>query len=131
MKLLDRKDARSSAKRENDVLIESNIRLREYHGEITTKLNTIKESYDPDKLKLLRDFENYSKEIQVKKDVVLGELNTITKMVEDKKEILYGLVAKSDDLIEKEYLINEENKKLSLREVFVQDLELKWKLKQK
>lgn len=130
MKLLSTKDARSKKKLENDALVDSNIRLRKYHTDITTKLNNVKDSYDGDKLEKLREFEQWSKGLAVKRAKLLEELANWQKLVEDTKEIYYGFIARKDELQEKEYQIEEENKKLSLRETFVLDLEEKWRNKQ-
>ena len=130
MKLLTKNDARLQKKRENESLIESNIRLRTYWQGITKKLDTIKDSYSADKLERLADFERFCKELQVKKDKVLSELAQWQKLVEETKEIYYGLITKQDELQEVKYKIDEENKKLDLREAFVVDLEQKWRNKQ-
>lgn len=130
MKLLSKTAARSKKKRENDELIESNIRLRKFHQDITTKLNEIKDNYDGDKIEKLREFEQFCKDIEVKRGKVLEELAGWQKLVEDTKEIYYGFIARKDELQEKEYQIEEEMKKLNLREAFVVDLEEKWRNKQ-
>jgi len=51
--------------------------LRKYWQEITSKLNTIRDSYDPDKLKVLKDFEDFVKDFQLKKSKLLEELQGI------------------------------------------------------
>ena len=130
MRLLTKTKARRGIKRENEVLIESNLRLDDYHKLITHKLNTIKDDYEPEKLKMLEEFEAFCVEQQVKREKVLGELSAIQKMIEDKKEVYYGLIEKQDALEEKQHQLDEENKKLNLREAFVLDLEQKWRNKQ-
>lgn len=130
MKLLSKTLARSAVKKENDELIETNIRLRQYWQEITNKLNTIKETYEPDKLRLLKDFEQFVKDITLKKEKLLAELHDIEKLIADRKEIYYGLIAKQDTLEEKIYQANEQEKKLAMRQAFVEDLEEKWRAKQ-
>jgi len=130
MRLLTKTKARRGIKRENEVLIESNLRLDDYHKLITHKLNTIKDDYEPEKLKILEEFEAFCVEQQVKREKVLGELSAIQKMIEDKKEVYYGLIEKQDALEEKQHQLDEENKKLNLREAFVLDLEQKWRNKQ-
>jgi hypothetical protein len=127
MKLLDQKQAQSNLKTQNDELIGTNIRLRRFWQEITQKLNTIRENYDPDKLKRLKDFEQFCKDLIIKKSKMLEELVSIEKQIENKKEIYYGLIAKQDKLDEYVYEIQEKEKKLKLREAFVIDLEAKWK----
>lgn len=126
---MSQKEAKSRKKLENEALIDSNIRLRTYHQDITKKLNTIKENYEPDKLQKLQEFEEFCKDLQVKREKVLSELASWQKLVEDTKEIYYGFIARKDELQEKEWQIEEENKKLNLREAFVVDLESKWTLK--
>lgn len=130
MKLLSITEARSKKKLENDSLVESNIRLREYWKGITQKLNTVKEDYSQDKLQKLKEFELFCKDLQVKKSKVLEELAGWQKLIEEKKEMYYALVAKHDELDEMQYKIDEGNKKLELREAFVLDLEQKWRNKQ-
>ena len=130
MKLLSISEARSKKKRENDTLVDSNIRLRKYHSEITPKLNTVKEDYEPDKLQKLAEFERFCSDLGLKREQLLKELAQWQKLVEETKETYYGLIVKQDELVEREYKINEENKKLNLREVFITDLEKKWQAKQ-
>ena len=129
MKLLDRKEAQSKVKKDNDDLILSNIRLRKLWQEITHKLNTIKESYEPEKLKTLQEFESFAKDILLKKSKLLEELRGIENEISSKKEIYYGLISKQDLLDEKIYQMKEQEKKLDMREAFVVDLEKKWKEK--
>jgi len=129
MKLLSQKDAQSKKKLENDALIGSNIRLRKMYHDITQKLNTVKDSYAQDKLDRLADFEKFLGELQVQKAKVLGELAGIQKLVEDTKEIYYSLIIKQDALQEVKYKIDEENKKLDLREIFIKDLEERFRNK--
>jgi len=130
MKLLSIKDAKSKAKLENDALIDSSIRLKKYHQDLTTKLNNLKDNYDGDKLEKLREFEQFCKDIEVKRTKVLEELANWQKLVAETKEIYYGFISRADELQEKEYQIEEEHKKLNLRETFVLDLEAKWRDKQ-
>ena len=125
MKLLDRKEAQSKVKKDNDELILSNIRLRKLWQEITNKLNTIKENYNPDKLKILREFETFCKDILEKKSKLLEELMGIQKEIEKKKDIYFGVIAKQDLLDEKIYQMKEQEKKLDMREAFVGELEKK------
>lgn len=129
MKLLSKQSATSKSKQDNDNLIETNIRLRKYWGEITHKLNTVKESYEPEKVAKLKEFEEFSKDILSKKSKLLEELNGIERMIKDKKEIYFGLIEKMDLLDEQKYQAEEVIKKANLREAFVVDLETKWKEK--
>lgn len=130
MKLLPKAEARSRVKKENDELIESNIRLRKYDAEIRKKLSTIKDDYEPEKLQKLKEYEQFCKDIQARKSALLAELAQWQVLIEDTKDVYYGLIAKQDRLMEREYQIAEENKKLDLRQAFVLDLEEKWRNKQ-
>jgi hypothetical protein len=125
MRLMPKTEARSKAKLENEELIASNIRLRQYWQSINTKLNNVRESYEPEKLQKLNEFERFCKDLEAQRTKLLTELTRIQKIVENTKEIYYGYVRKKDELMETEYRINEENKKLDLREAFVVDLETK------
>lgn len=130
MKLLSKTSAQSKLKQGNDELIETNIRLRRFHGEIVQRLNTVKDSYEPDKLIKLKEFEQWSKDLMQKKTKLLTELSAIEASIEAKKELYYSLITKQDALDEKLYQINEAQKKLDLREAFVVDLEQRWRAKQ-
>lgn len=125
MKLLAQKTATSQLKKDNDQLIETNIRLRKSYAEIIQRLNTLKEDYDPEKLKILKDFEDFSKGILEKKSGLLRELQAIENEIAKKKDIYYGVIEKQDLLDEKVYQVAEAQKKLDLREAFVSDLEAK------
>ena len=127
MKLLAKSEAESSLKRENDSLIETNIRLRNYEKAVIERLNKLKENYEPDKVKALQEYEAYCKDILIKKSRLLQELVAIQAQIDGKKETYYGIVAATDELEEKRYQINESMKKLELREAFVSDLEAKIK----
>lgn len=127
MKLLSKKSAQAQIKKENEELVETNIRLRGYEKEIRERLNTIKTDYTPDKVQRLKEFEVFCLDLQKKKSVLLEEYDTLAKAVEAKKEIYYGMVAKKDALAEREYQLNEKESKLNLRALFVEELENKWK----
>lgn len=130
MQLLSPKTVHSKKKLENEALIDSNIRLRRYEQGIVKRLNTLRDSYEPDKLQKLEEFERYCKDLQAKKEKVLQELAQWQELVKTTKEIYYGMVARQDELQEIKYQIDEENKKLNLREIFISDLETKWRNKQ-
>lgn len=129
MKLLSQNEAQSSLQKENDDLIATNIRLRQFWAEITHKLNTIKESYEPNKLQRLKDFERFCKDLTDKKSVLLRELQGIENEIQKKKDLYYAMIGKQDALDEKIFQMNEAEAKLKLRQAFVEDLEAKWKQK--
>ena len=125
MKLLDQKEAQSKVKKDNDELILSNIRLRHLWQDITIKLNTIKESYQPEKLKILQEFETFCKDILGKKARLLEELQGIENEIKKKKDLYFEIIQKQDALDEKIYQMKEQEKKLDMRELFVSELEKK------
>lgn len=129
MKLLNRTEAQSSIKKQNEELIESNIRLRTFWKDITGKLQRVKDDYEPEKMAKLKEFEQFCKDLLVKKSKLLGEMTTLQKEIDIKKEIYYGMIAKQDALDEKVYEMKEMEKKLQLRETFVLDLEERWRTK--
>ena len=129
MKLLSKTEVDSSLKKENEQLIESNIRLRKFWKDITEKLNTARDNYDPQKMAKLKDFEAFCKDLLFKKEKLLQEYNALEAEIQKKKDIYYGMIEKQDLLDEKIYQVAEAHKKLELREKFVVDLEAKWKQK--
>ena len=130
MKLLNKISAVASLKKQNEDLIETNVRLRKYEKDIIKRLNTIKENYEPDKLKKLKEFEDFCKNLNVKKSKLLEELNVLEKTIELKKELFYGLVVKQDVVEEKLHNLIEQENKLDLRVAFVEELERRWNEKQ-
>lgn len=130
MKVLSKPAAERKIKVENEELVSRNIRLRQFERTITNRLNTIKDSYEPDKLQKLKEFEEFCKQINIKREKLLKELTGIQQLIEEKKELYYALITKSDALEERAYQIREEGEKLRLREAFVSDLEAKWQEKQ-
>jgi len=129
MKLLSKNEAQSSLRKDNDELLETNLRLRQFERNVVGKLNTIKETYEPEKLAKLKEFEQFCKELAVKRSKLLQELAGIEQEIVKKKEIYYGLIAKQDALDEKIFNLHEQESKLKLREAFVVDLEQKWRNK--
>ena len=123
MKLLPQKAVQSKKRLENDELISENIRLRKYYQDIVQKLNTIKDTYEPDKLKRLEDFENFCKELTVKRSKLLEEVAGLDKLIADKKELYFGLIGKMDALDERVYQVKERERKADMRESFIGELE--------
>lgn len=130
MKLLAKPVVENKLKKENDELLDRNIRLRQFERAITERLNTVKDSYEPEKLAKLKEFEEFCKDILEKKAKLLRELDGIGKLIEQKKDIYYGLVVKQDELEERVHQANQKDEKLRLRELFVSELEQKWREKQ-
>lgn len=123
MKLLSKPELKSKLHKQNEDLIETNIRLRKIHQELLTGINSVKKVNDKDKE--LQDFNKFCEELIQKKSKLLKEYSDLETSIESKKEILFGLVEKQDELIEKEYQLNEREKKLDLREIFIKNVESK------
>lgn len=129
MKLLAKSDVSRKLQAENDDLVVTNIRLRQYWQIATDKLNDLKEDYEPDKMAKLKDFEEFCKKLLIRKAKLLEEFSGLEQAITEKKELYYGFIEKQDKLDEKIYQMNEQEKKLKLREEFVVDLEQKWRAK--
>lgn len=125
MKLLERTEAQSKIKRDNEELILTNLRLRKLWRDMTDKLNNIRENYEPEKLKKLQEFEIFCKDILGKKAKLLEELTGIENEIKKRKDIYYGLIAKQDLLDARIEEIKDSEKKLDMREAFVGELEKK------
>jgi hypothetical protein len=123
MKLLAKKEAEKSIKKSNEELLGSNLRLRQLEKNVLSRLNTAKLDYEPEKMKALKDFEEFVADLSQKKSKLLEEMHAYNKLIQERKDIYYGLIEKQDLLEEKIYQMNEENRKLDLRETFIRDLE--------
>jgi hypothetical protein len=125
MKLLSKNESRLKGKKDNEDLIEQNIRLRKYLKDATDKLSKVLDDYGEEKLKRLSDFEKFCVELNEKKSKALKELVDIEKQIEKKKDIYYGFIEKSDALTEKIHIMQKKEDQLNLRENFVKELEKK------
>lgn len=125
MKLLSKTDVKSRLKKENDELLDTNIRLKKAHKTLLDSQNSTKVDYSPDKAKILKEFDSFVNELNRKKAKLLKEYSDLIKAIEEKKDIYYGLIVRQDELVEKNYQLEERETKLNLRERFVQDIEQK------
>lgn len=123
MKLLSKQEVKSSLAKQNEELLETNLRLRKSIKEATSVMRNVKQDYTEDRAKKLQEFDKFCAELNEKKSKLLGEMNTLEKAIADKKDLYYGLVAKQDALEEKMYRAEERSAKLDLREGFVKQLE--------
>ena len=129
MRLLDKKTVESTIRKDNDVLVEKNVRLRTYLSDIIKKINTVKDTFEPEKAKELITFERFCADIHAKKSKLLEELTAIETEIHKKKEIYYGMISQQDALTEKLYELHQQEKRLDLRIGFVEELERKWEEK--
>lgn len=125
MKLLSRPETDSLKKRENEKVLDESIRLQKFHRKVIADLGNAKRNYDPDKVKALEDFKQFCKGIDEQKSKKLQELKVVMDEIDKNKEIYYGLVEKSDLLVEKEAALKERENKAELREKFLSELERK------
>lgn len=125
MKLLSKSDIQSSVKKDNEELLETNLRLRKGLIGVIKNINTARTDYSSDKVRALKDFDKFVEELNQKKSNLLKELRDLTEVVEKKKDIYYGLIEKQDILEEKLYQMSERESKLDLRESFIKELEKK------
>jgi len=125
MKLLSENEVETSIKKNNDELVDTNIRLRKEYREILQKLNSVKDDYEPDKFKKLKEFENFCVEIDSKKSKLLKEFKDVEQLIKEKKDLFFNLVEKQDKIEERIYQVNEREKKVQLRELYVGELEKK------
>src|SRR3990167_11484234 len=98
MKLLSKSEATLGLKKSNEDLLGSNLRLREIEKQVLKRLNEAKLDYDPEKVKALKDFEQFTADLMEKKSKLLSELNAYEKLIEERKDIYYGLVERQDAL---------------------------------
>lgn len=125
MKLLPPQEAKKSIQKQNDELVAINVRLKKYERDIRQRINILKDTYEPDKLKKYEEFTKYCNELEQKKSDLLKNMMDIEKMIEGKRDILYGLIEKQDILQEKELQLRERENKLEMRQAFVEELERK------
>lgn len=123
MKLLSKQEVKSKIQLNNDELLVTNSRLRKVYGELLAKINNIKVNYSKDEK--AKEFEQFCAEILHKKSALLSDVKVLEEEIEKKKEIIYGLIEKQDELQEKEFEINEREIKLNMREDFIKSIENK------
>lgn len=117
MKIFSKQDVHQKIKRDNDLLIQDNLRLRK-KNETLHKSNT-----GIDYNKAEQDFKKFIAEINDKRQKMLLELEELQKAIDLRKDIYYGLVEKQDILEERIYKLEQKEKQLDARERFVNQLE--------
>lgn len=125
MKLLSPKEATSLKKKENEKVLDESVRLQKIHRALTAKLAGAKNNYDPEKAAALKDFEEFCRDMDQKRSKKLQELQAVNEAIGQKKDIYYGLIEKSDLLLEREAALNERERKLDSREAFINQIEQK------
>lgn len=123
MKLLTKSEIKNSVRKENEQLLNDNIRLKKINQ------NLLKLDFPAEKVKMMREFQQFSSDINEKKSFMFQELKKIETLIEQKKEILYGLIEKQDEIMEREAVLKEREAKVELREKFVEEIDSKQKTK--
>jgi predicted nucleic acid-binding Zn-ribbon protein len=73
--------------------------------------------FDADKAKKVKDYQVWCEDLQTKMSKELGNLNAYKKLVEERKEEYYNLVAKKDEIEDGIITLKEELEKLELQVV--------------
>lgn len=123
MKLLSKPEIKSRIQLNNDELLATNSRLRKVYVELLSKINNTKVNYSKDEK--AQEFERFCADILQKKSVLLSNIKMLEEDIERKKEVIYGLIEKQDELQEKEFEIKEREAKLDMRESFIRQIENK------
>jgi len=129
MKLLQKAEVDLKYKKQNDELIGKNNRLLGYFTKGVARLNSLKDNYDQVKVNKYNDFVDFSNHIAQQKSKLMEEVVVIEKLIKEKTETYYGLIAKQDELDEREFNMKQKANNLSMREEFVKESEEKIKLK--
>lgn len=125
MKLLSKQEVNKGLKKQRDEIVEKTSRLHGYLTEGIKRLNNLKDDYGTDREKKLKEFEDFVKQINEKKSVLLKELKAYETLIEERKELYYALVEKADLLEERNRDIEIKTRKLEDRERFVIESETK------
>ena len=78
--------------------------------------------FDADKAKKVADYQVWCEDLQKKMSKELGNLKAYEKLVEEKKEEYYGLVAKKDEIEDRIIDLKEEQKKQELQVAFTKTI---------
>lgn len=108
-----RKDQTRELMLKNERLIISNRKILELQKDI---------DFDTDKAKKVKDYQIWCEDLQSKIAKELSNLKAYNKLVDEKKDEYYNLVAKKDEIEDKILDLTEELKKLELQVVFKKEL---------
>lgn len=78
--------------------------------------------FDADKAKKVKDYQVWCEDLQTKMSKELGNLKAYEKLVDEKKEEYYNLVARKDEVEDRIITLKEELEKLSLQVAFKREL---------
>lgn len=118
MKLFTKTETLENLRNEKRFLEATNERLDKLVKENQKLLNV--EEFDAKILAKQKELKSVEGAYITKKSELLKELRSIELLIESKKEILYGLIEKQDELDERERNISEQEEKLKLQAQFVE-----------
>lgn len=118
MKLFTKTETLENLRNEKRFLEATNERLDKLVKEKQKLLNV--EEFDSKILAKQKELKSVEGAYITKKSELLKELRSIELLIESKKEILYGLIEKQDELDERERNISEQEEKLKLQAQFVE-----------
>jgi len=113
MQLFSREQINTKRKEQTRELTLKNERLATSLRKVLASQNDI--DFDQDKAKKVSDYQVWCRDLQDKMTKELGNLNAYKKLVEDKKEEYYELIASFDALEDKILDRKEELEKLNLQ----------------
>ena len=118
MKLFTKTETLENLRNEKRFLEATNERLDKLVKQKQKLLNV--EEFDSKILAKQKELKSVEGAYITKKSELLKELRSIELLIESKKEILYGLIEKQDELDERERNISEQEEKLKLQAQFVE-----------
>lgn len=122
MKIFSPEEIKTSAEKDVQSLEVKRRFLTEKVTTLSAKVADLQKEYQALKIEVGQDF---SGKLMAQKSKLLKEYQQLEKKVEEKKEILYGLIEKQDQLDERERAIDVKEQNLNHRETFIKALEEK------
>lgn len=113
MKLFSREQINKTRKDQTRELAVKNERLAKSLREMIKLQNDF--DFDVDKAKKVKEYQVWCEDLQKKMSIELGNLKAYEKLIEEKKDEYYNLVARKDELEDKILDKKEELSKLDLQ----------------
>jgi len=120
MKLLTKEEVNKVARQQNRELAQKNSRLVDFFQRSIKKLNNTE--IDSDLQRKQYDYDKTVQDFLERKDTMLQELMMLQRKVEEKKDILYSLIDKQDELDERERTLREKEEVIKLQAQFVDQI---------
>jgi len=120
MQLFSKEQINSKRKEQTRELTLKNDRLAKSLRKVLALQNDIE--FDADKAKKVEDYQTWCADLQTKMSKELANLEAYKKLIEEKKEEYYNLVAKTDAIEDRILDKQEELKKLELQVAFTRQI---------